>query len=510
MKRSVSQDDLARLKEAREEADRRYNEALTALDAALPSPRADYPRPAGPPDEHQFTPLNEQWHILATGPDMPAGWRGRLAGFVWRLVEPVFARQQTFNAALIDHLNRNRAGDRERAMAVDAIVQLARQQLDAVAVFHSRLIVYLQQLTPYVDTKDYEFAGLARRINEDAHEAAEQAEKAARGVAGALSGLSDELLRRFESLVARDQRYDAALRELKTTMAAVQQLTQSLRRQVEDLHEAAPAAQPAGAPARRKRAAAQAAAGAPSGGADQLLASDRIQSHQYVGFEDLYRGSEVDIQGRMSDYVERFRGASDVLDVGCGRGEFLELLREAGIAARGVDLNHEMVERCRARGLDVTEADALGYLRGLPAQSLGGLLAAQVVEHLAPDYLLRFLSAAFDALHPGSTLILETINPASWAAFFDSYIRDLTHQRPVHPDTLRYLVTASGFADAAVEFRSPYAPENKLHRVPDAVRAEIADTPAVVRLADAVDRNVDRLNELLFTYMDYAVIARRP
>lgn len=513
--RSISEDDLVRLREARDAADRQYNEALSALDRALTAPPSSLPLSPPAPDEHQIAPLNQQWHVLEPRPAMPTGLKGRLAWFVWRLVAPLFERQQAFNAALVDHLNRNAGPLRESQKALDSTIALVVQQLHATAAFQSRLILYVQQLTPYVDTKDYEFAGLARRINEDAHEAAEWARKAAeqfaaeraalvaRDLAGGLSGLSDEVLRRYESLRARDERYDGALTELKTAVASVQQLTQALRRELERRTQNSTIE----APSTQHRT--QHAAPSTQHAAEQLLASDKLRSHQYVGFEDLFRGSEVEIQGRMADYVEIFRGRTDVLDVGCGRGEFVEALGEAGVTARGIDLNHEMVARCRARGLDVTEADALSYLRGLADESLGGLIAAQVVEHLAPDYLLGFLTAAFDKLRPGSPLVLETINTASWAAFFDSYVRDLTHVRPIHPDTLRYLVTASGFADARIEWRSPYPPESKLHHVPDAVRAELAAAPGATALADAFDRNVDHLNERLFTHMDYAVIARR-
>ena len=104
----------------------------------------------------------------------------------------------------------------------------------------------------------------------------------------------------------------------------------------------------------------------------------------YVGFEDRFRGSEEQIRERLKDYVAYFAGQSDVLDVGCGRGEFLELLREKGVRARGLDLNPEMVEVCRARGLDVTNADARGYLSSVADDSLGGLIAVQVIEHLEP------------------------------------------------------------------------------------------------------------------------------
>src|SRR5439155_23728865 len=123
---------------------------------------------------------------------------------------------------------------------------------------------------------------------------------------------------------------------------------------------------------------------------------------------------------------------TDVLDVGCGRGELLELLRQRSIKARGVDTNHAMVELCRARGLDVEESDALGYLERQQNASIGALVAIQVVEHFEPAYLLRFLDTAHRKLRVGAPVVLETVNPSCWTAFFETYIRDLTHQRPLH------------------------------------------------------------------------------
>jgi O-antigen chain-terminating methyltransferase len=157
-----------------------------------------------------------------------------------------------------------------------------------------------------------------------------------------------------------------------------------------------------------------------------------------------------------------------------------------------------MVEVCRARGLDAVEGDALGYLRSLPDGSLGGLLAAQVVEHLEPGYLLQTLEAAYHALRPGSTIVLETINPACWFAFFSSYIRDITHVRPLHPDTLSYLLTANGFQRVTVRYSAPYPDADKLRLVP-------GDGP----IEDAFNANVNKLNSLLFTHLDYAAIGVR-
>ena len=113
----------------------------------------------------------------------------------------------------------------------------------------------------------------------------------------------------------------------------------------------------------------------------------------------------------------------------------------------------------------------MGYLRGSRTGSIGGLMAIQVVEHFEPAYLARFLETAYQKMRPGAPLVLETINPACWMAFFETYIRDLTHQRPLHPETLRYLVQASGFQNVDVQFRQPVGEGDKLDRVRLAVVA---------------------------------------
>src|SRR5262249_24068450 len=148
------------------------------------------------------------------------------------------------------------------------------------------------------------------------------------------------------------------------------------------------------------------------------------------------RGSRETIRARVDDYLPILRTASDVLDVGCGRGELLDLLKQHGVSARGVDANHAMVELCRARGLSDEESDALTYLERQPDAGIGGLVAIQVVEHFEPAYLVRFLDAAYQKLRGGAPLVLETINPACWMAFFETFIRDPTHERPLHPETL--------------------------------------------------------------------------
>jgi O-antigen chain-terminating methyltransferase len=163
-----------------------------------------------------------------------------------------------------------------------------------------------------------------------------------------------------------------------------------------------------------------------------------------------------------------------------------------------------MAEECRARGLDAEAGDALAYLERQPDASLGGVIAIQVVEHLEPRMLRRLLDLAFLKMRPGAPLVLETINAACWMAFFETYIRDLTHARPLHPDTLKYLVQSAGFSSVDVRFRAPVRDEDRLPTV-----AELGSDPQQVALARALNAHAERLNARLFSSMDYAVVARR-
>jgi len=299
----------------------------------------------------------------------------------------------------------------------------------------------------------------------------------------------EQVERYREALAARERRMElgfdqlrAEQQELRTVVAVLRQSNHDLTRELS-----------------QRPGAAGVAAAAPVPAAAVVTSSEAL-SHKYVGFEDQFRGAPEEIRARLAGYVDIFANASDVLDIGCGRGEFLALLKERGVRARGIDVNDSMVEVCVQKGLEASKADALEYLRAQPPGSLGGLLAAQVVEHLDPSYLTSLLDAAYTALRPGAPIVLETINPACWFAFFESYVRDITHVRPLHPDTLKFLLQASGFSGVEIRYQAPYPEHDKLQRVA---------SPALGDAADTLNANVDKINRLLFTYLDYAAVAKR-
>jgi SAM-dependent methyltransferase len=169
----------------------------------------------------------------------------------------------------------------------------------------------------------------------------------------------------------------------------------------------------------------------------------------YLGFETFFRGSEEEIRERQRIYLPLLKGHSPVLDIGCGRGELLELLRDAGVPASGIDLDSAMVRRCQEKGLDAVQGDAVTHLEEIKRCSLGAVSAAQLIEHLPYGNLLRFLRASRTALDGGGVLLLETVNPHAPQALKHFWI-DPTHQHPLFGETVLALCRLTGFAEAYI------------------------------------------------------------
>ncbi len=207
-------------------------------------------------------------------------------------------------------------------------------------------------------------------------------------------------------------------------------------------------------------------------------------SIDWLRFAERFRGSEQRVRAMQAQYVETFAGARDVLDIGCGRGEFLEAAREAGIGARGIDLNEESVALCRSKGLDAEVADLFAYLPALASQSLGGLYCAQVIEHISPERLPEMIRLISSKMAQGAIAAFETPNPECLAIFASHFYIDPTHTRPVPSSLLAFYLEEAGFGHIEVRHLEPAVDS----------WPELASLPAAVR-----DRFFGGLDYVLFS-----------
>lgn len=245
----------------------------------------------------------------------------------------------------------------------------------------------------------------------------------------------------------------------------------------------------------------------PSDGPEERELAAALQTIQPLLVDEL-RGSEDEIRHRLEPYLRLLRGSEPVLDLGCGRGELLGLLREAGVEAVGVEGDPALAQAARRRGLDVDEGDVLESLRRRPAASAGAAAAVHLLEHLQPAVVLQLLGEVRRVLRPGGVLLAECPNPHSLRVGAADYWTDPTHVRPLPPRLLELLAVASGFEVERIEFLRPYPVEQRLAAVAAAAGSEhgSAGGPSSARL----DRVVERLDELLNGPRDYLLIARRP
>lgn len=444
---SIEDPGLSELKQKLSEEERTYAELLAALDELS---QAHLPYELDPEIPLQLSKLNEAWEIGETGragePTDPEGLKGILRRTVRRLVQPELAplqeamtRQQVFNSFTVQFLNR--------------YMDAAHQHSVRLREFSSGLVRYAQRVDRLADAKDRLYAQLGNTRNDLLLEAMDK---------------------RVETIALGLKRAQSKLESMMSGVDLARTEVESFRRHLK------PTAKTRGQrPADAKPAA-------------------PFEAREYLAFEHRFRGASTDIRDRLAGYVEHFSGEGPILELGCGRGEFLELLREAGLDARGVDDNAEMVSACRERGLAVVEQDLFTYLKDVEEGSLGGIFAAQVVEHLPPAMLRETLTAAHRAVRKGGRIVLETVNTKSVVALIESFYRDLTHQKPLHPETLDFLLRSCGFSDVAIEYRSPVSERAKLL----SVSREDAD-------ARTLNDNFRKLNAFLFGDQDYAAIATK-
>ena len=287
------------------------------------------------------------------------------------------------------------------------------------------------------------------------------------GAEKALSAVSADVVRlRDEVVPAMVGRSDALLERLHAEIDEVGSLTERMLRR-----EPLPAA-----------------AGTTGDGADLYRALADVQPELLKAF----RGPESEIRHRLEHYLEPLRDCAPVLDLGCGRGELLLMLREAGIEAAGIEGDPAVVQATRRRGLDVIEGDAVEALRGRPDDSCGAVTAIHLFEHLEPAVMAAVLAEIRRVLSPGGRLIIECPNPHSLRVGAALFWIDPTHRRPLMPETLRLFLTGGGFEVEKTELLHPFPAEQRL-----------TGTPADDELAR-------RLDELINGSRDYAIWARKP
>jgi SAM-dependent methyltransferase len=224
----------------------------------------------------------------------------------------------------------------------------------------------------------------------------------------------------------------------------------------------------------------------------------------YFLFEERFRGSREVIKERQLVFLPYFDNCCRVLDIGCGRGEFLEILRDHSIGGIGVDTDADMVSYCQSRQLDVQQDDAIAYLEKLEDKCLDGIFIDQVVEHLEPEYLIRLLALCYKKLKFGYYLVVETVNPLTFVSFVNFYV-DISHKRPIHPETLHFLLNIAAFRECEKKFFSQVSDEYRLKKIADISKLDESERKNV----DVYNHNIDMLNSILFGAQDYAVIGKK-
>ncbi|MEC4868866.1 MAG: class I SAM-dependent methyltransferase, partial [Jaaginema sp. PMC 1078.18] len=218
---------------------------------------------------------------------------------------------------------------------------------------------------------------------------------------------------------------------------------------------------------------------------------EHLQDAFYVAFEDRFRGNSEEIKKRLEVYLPILEKADLstselILDLGCGRGEWLELLQDKGYKAKGIDCNRVMVAECQGQNLDVQEADAIAHLQSLPSESLAAITGFHIIEHLPFPQLLQLFAEAIRVLKPGGISIFETPNPQNVMVGSKSFYLDPTHRNPLPSELTQFLLENTGFE-----------PVDILPLNPVDFNSHIPGEEAIIQ----------RFNELFYGHQDYAAIA---
>jgi O-antigen chain-terminating methyltransferase len=227
---------------------------------------------------------------------------------------------------------------------------------------------------------------------------------------------------------------------------------------------------------------------------------DFPSNFDYSKFEDQFRGPEELIKERQKIYLDYINKQKSVLDIGCGRGEFLELLKENGIKAFGIDSNRQMVKRCLDKGLEVEYAHAISYLKNYQG-SLGNIFLSMIVEHLDFKDIFTIINTAWEKMEKDSVILIETINPNSFYAQSRAYVIDPTHINLVSPETLSYTFQKVGFRNLKIIYKSPVPKEQRLKFI----KHQINDKE-LNKVLRKINTNLEILDDIIFGNLEYVIM----
>lgn len=337
---------------------------------------------------------------------------------------------------------------------------LLRDYMNKEREFQASVVRFLNETARYVDARDSEiFWGLNHKVDVDVTKSVERADRLYDDFQGSLVTLKSELL----ELVNANSR---DITNQKGKVSEVERFARDLNDVIKGVEGIVQAKAPVGF------------------------------NPKYVLFENRFRGPKKRIKEHLRFYLSHL--VSPVFEIGCGRGELLELCRENGIEAQGWDLDAGMI----SQGSEGKLGDGIAALSEAQDGSLGSVIAIQVIEHLTEEVMDSFLSISRRKLKTGGRIIFETINPLSLMALTSNYIRDPSHVFPQHPETVSYRMTLAGFKNIRIEYISPYPESEKFKKLtlPPSL------PPRFEQVVGEMNELIERLNSIFFAPQDFAII----
>ncbi|MGC8842054.1 MAG: class I SAM-dependent methyltransferase [Candidatus Sumerlaeaceae bacterium] len=448
--------------------------------------------------------------ILAKPPGHSySGWHPK--GWVARLYRLFFGRQYAFNELLLSSLA-------STAQRTDVFCHLVLRLLGACNAQVTHLIRYERQVAETLisvsEKLEFIVGGMLlqsseeRRSDVDSQESQRSEQPVAlKTEVDSLKAFLTALERRLETLEARASHWQTIIDNWHEYSLHHEQLRRHVEQTLNEVCDELTALKQLACDTAVQR---KVDLGRARAEANEGLASAPAPlspTFSFLEFERALRGSEIQITQEQARYLPWFAdAAAPVLDLGCGRGEFLELLREHGIPASGVDRDPDMVRHCRAKGLAVEEGTLIDYLSHVPDESLGGIFMGQVVEHLDQATVLELPPLLWRKLVPGGAVVIETVNPMCLSTFAGAMYADPTHVRPLHPKGLEFLMTSAGFVEATLILSAPVPEGDKLALVKEKGPLDPVTKDLVLQIND----NFARLNTLLYSYANYALAVRKP